>query len=117
MANVLTNQITASRLPRNKRFPGVSGGTTITNVQNPFIPIEKAIIPFGSDSPTIPDYSIYADVYGQVPTIELFTYDVDGNLIKRVEQPYFTLVNGLISSISFGTFGDGSQIGFITIAR
>ena len=117
MANVLVNTITASRKPRNDRYPDVSGTTIISSSENPFIPIEKAIIPFGTDTPTIPDYSIYADIYGQVPTIELFTYDVDGNLIKRVEQPYFTLVDGLISSISFGTFGDGSQIGFITIAR
>lgn len=116
MANVLVNNVGVRRMPRNRRYLGDNYQNISTYGWNTAI-VDKLIIPFGSDSPTIPDYSIYADTYGQVPTIELFTYDVDGNLIKRVEQPYFTLVNGLISSISFGTFGDGSQIGFITIAR
>jgi hypothetical protein len=122
MANVLVNSSQVNRYPRNKRFYGgmYVEGSSQSNQQ---LPPQKAVIEFNTDTPTIPDYSIYADVYGQYPTIEMFTYDVDNvnNRIKRPELPYFNMILGddgvtyVIDSIIFGTFGEGAQVGFITI--
>jgi len=94
-----------------------------SGVSNITVP-DKMVIEFNTDTPTIPDYSIYADIYGQYPTIELFTYDVDNinNRIRRPEAPYFNMILNyaneyVIDSIIFGTFGEGSQKGFITISK
>lgn len=117
MANVLVNNISVPRIARNKRIYGGNSSTSSQQIVTPeTIPINKTIIPFGTDTPTIPDYSIYRDIYGEFPTIELFTYDESNNIIKRTEQPYFIMALGKVSSIVFGTFAEGSLIGFITIS-
>lgn len=115
MANVLVNSTSVNKQQRNKRN---WGGSQLNNVvaNNPFIPVGKTIIEFNTDTPSIPDYSIYADIYGQWPTIDIYTRDIYGSLIKRSELPYFTFVNGLIDTVVFGTLADGVQEGFITIA-
>jgi len=118
MANVLVNSTPVNKEQRNKR---IYGGDSIPNVfpsgSDPQIP--KKVIDFNTDTPTIPDYSIYADIYGQYPTIEIFTIDELGNRIKRPEMPYFTIngISGLIETIIFGVFGEGVQTGFITISK
>jgi len=118
MANVLVNSTSVNKEQRNRRN---YGGNTTNNVGGggQLIPINKQIIEFNTATPTIPDYSIYADIYGQYPTIEMFTIDEFGNRIKRPEMPYFTIngTTGLIETIVFGIFGEGAQIGFITIGK
>lgn len=119
MSNVYINSLQANRFPRNNRYYG-GQGLNVVNNSSQSVPTQKAIIEFNTDTPTIPDYSIYADVYGQTPTIELFTIDENNNRIKRPEFPYFNMILNsaneyVIGSIVFGTFGEGAQVGFITI--
>jgi len=117
MANILVNNVSVNKIARNKR---IYTGGSISNISGgDLIVTGKEIIPFTTATPGIPDYSIYADIYGQYPTIEMFTIDELGNRIKRPEYPYFTLniTTGLIETIIFGTFGEGIQTGFITISK
>lgn len=80
--------------------------------------IRKGVEPFILvDTPTIINYkTLFAPVYGQLPTVRLFTTNEDGNRIERPEKPCFILdVNGEIESITFGELADGAQTGFIKI--
>ena len=76
------------------------------------------LIPFtDSSEPSIPDYSIYAAIYGQTPTIDLYEYyteDTVTYLRKRPETFNAILVDGLITSVGFGIF-DPVISGFIKI--
>lgn len=75
-------------------------------------------IPFTTDTPQISNYQLlYADDYGELPKIQLFTEDTEGNIIERTEKPYFYKTDGLISSITFGELSDGVQNGYITLSR
>ena len=68
-----------------------------------------------SDTPVVTNYNtLYAIGYGQHPTVELFQIDSSGNRIKRTEQPYFIMADGLIQSITFGTLPEPIS-GFIKI--
>lgn len=125
MSNVLINSLQVNRIPRNGRYAG-GYGVSISNVNNTTNnganAIDPFILEFNTDQPQISDYSIYADIYGQTPTIELFTIDENNNRIKRPEQPYFNMILNdaneyIINSIVFGTLSDGIQTGFITIKK
>lgn len=79
--------------------------------------INPAIIEFTTtDTPNIPDYTIYSALYTQYPTIKLFETDGSGNRVERTEKPYFTIVAGLITSVSFGTLPEPIT-GFILISK
>ena len=81
--------------------------------------VEPTIIPFtASSTPTIPNYSIYAAIYGQTPTINLYeNYTEDTVTYRRLrpEGANLTLTGGLITSVGFGTF-DPLISGFIKIS-
>lgn len=114
MANVLVNSTLVNKEQRNRRNYGaiVSTSQRSSSTVNP---PQKAVIEFNTDTPTIPDYSIYADVYGQWPSIWMYTRDIYGSLIDRPEKPYYHFENGLIDWIEFGALSDGVQEGFIVI--
>lgn len=121
MSNVYINSIQANRIPRNKRYAGgYSSSITNINSNNQTLIIQPAIIQFNTDVPAIQDYSIYAGIYGQYPTVEIFTIDENNNRVCRPEKPYFNMILNdageyIIDSIIFGVFPEGIQTGFITI--
>lgn len=112
---VKVNAIAVPRIPRNKRNYGGyvksevrGGGAVLTG---------KAVIEFeNTNTPLIEDYNtLYAPVYGQFPTVTLYVV-VAGARIERTERPYFTFIDGLIDTISFGQLDD-TYTGFITISK
>lgn len=119
MADVRTNNISVPRIARNKRIYSGSNATYQAVTQNQSVSnyIEPTIVEFTAiDNPSIPDYSIYSDTYGQYPSIKLYEIDIDGNRIERTEKPYFYIVDDLISSIVFGILPDIIN-GFILIGK
>lgn len=79
--------------------------------------VKSVQIPFMSDSPMIVDYNtLYADDYGQMPKVQLFTLGESGTVTTRTELAYFQLTDGLIDSIGFGTL-EQVHTGFINLSR
>lgn len=68
-----------------------------------FQQINPAVIQFhNSNNPTIDNYDLYfANDYGQLPTIKLFTIDEFDNLIPRTEQAIVIRSQGKITKVSF----------------
>lgn len=87
-------------------------------------------IPFtNSDTPKIENYQDdhtdpedgtktinYADIYGELPKIELFVLMEDGSYWKRQDTPYFTSIDGLLDNIKFDALPDVFT-GYLTISR
>ena len=75
-------------------------------------------VAFNTDTPILDNYqTLYAEDYGELPKIQLFTIDSSGNRVERSEKPYFIMSGGLVSQITFGTLADGVQTGFIVISK
>jgi len=70
-----------------------------------------------TDTPALTLYQdLYAEDYGEMPKIQLWEVDGSGNMIERTEKPYYTMVDGLITMISFGTLPEVIS-GYIIISR
>lgn len=122
MANVYVNTIGRNKIARN-RLPYInttqniiSGGGAATSA------IKPLIIPFtATDFPNISDYSIYEYPYGQYPSIELYTYDENNNVISRAEKAIFNRAYDAdtdsykITDINFGALSDGNQTGYMKL--
>jgi hypothetical protein len=74
------------------------GGTSQLIVITP-----KVVIPFTStQTPSITGYqATYATVHGENPRVVLMRLDENGNYVEQKEQALFSLVNGLLDSISW----------------
>jgi hypothetical protein len=90
--------------------------TKTTGNNTPLDIVSKKIIPFGStDTPSIPDYSIYAEQYGQYPSVELYFVNEAGNRARYSAEPEILFdLGGKISSINFGTLPEAIT-GYISL--
>lgn len=93
---------------------GGSGITTINNItNNP--KASHSIIKFTNESsPSIANYnSLYADTFGQLPLVRIWTYDA-GDYQEQGARPKYLMIDNLIDSIVFdlGT----PQTGFIILS-
>jgi hypothetical protein len=76
---------------------------------------QLAIAFTSTTTPQITNYDDdYADDYGQYPFARLIETEGSGNAVSRPELPYFTKVDGLVDTISFGTLPDAIS-GFIIL--
>lgn len=127
MANVYTSDLIVPAIARNNRdyhggtwTGGTGSGNTIiiNNTTTNTGGYTKEIISFtATATPEITDYTgSYATVYGQFPTISLYTYDEDDNLIQRTEKPKF-IMGGVIPHIVSIIFDLGEPAtGFIILS-
>lgn len=76
----------------------------------------KVVIGFTDTStPAVENYdTLYNDVYGEFPTVQLFTFPEAGVRWERQEKPIYTIVDGIVTTITFDL--STNETGFIVIS-